>query len=61
MESLRLGITDYEKVMDLMGSSLNRGLGLKADDIDIQMYVTYVRSLPDGTGQCLVNIRSVIR
>lgn len=53
LESLRLDDSHYEQVMELMEESMNKGLRSKSDiSNDLKMYITYVRSLPDGSGLC---------
>ena len=43
---------DYEKIMGLMLESLNKGLGKETNPTaKVKMYPTYVRTVPDGSGE----------
>lgn len=56
---MRLQKVDYERVMELMGESLENGLRAKEDITnDLKMYITYVRSLPDGSGKLQIYLYS---
>lgn len=49
---LRLSVEDYDRIVGLMEETMDHGLSEKADiSADIKMYITYVRSLPDGSGR----------
>lgn len=52
LRPLQLDVADYQRIVDLMDARMNDGLGEKSSvEADIKMYITYVRSLPDGSGK----------
>ena len=43
---------DYRKIMDLFLDNFNKGLGKETNPTArVKMYPTYVRSVPDGSGE----------
>jgi len=54
---LQPSLSCYEQVATLMDETMNDGLTEKSDlSADIKMYITYVRSLPDGSGWLLFQL-----
>ena len=51
LRPLDLSDDDYRKVMQLMLENMERGLSKQTNDTaTIKMFPTYVRAVPDGTG-----------
>ena len=56
LRPLALTDDDYRKVMMLMLRNMERGLAQSTNaDACIKMYPTYVRAVPDGTGESLTS------
>ena len=52
LKPLRLSVANYDRIVNMMEENMNDGLSEKADiSADIKMYITYVRTLPDGSGE----------
>jgi len=50
LKPLRLSVANYDRIVNMMEENMNDGLSEKADiSADIKMYITYVRTLPDGS------------
>ena len=52
LKPLHLSVANYDRIVNMMEENMNDGLSEKADiSADIKMYITYVRTLPDGSGE----------
>jgi len=50
LKPLRLSVADYDRIVSMMEENMDHGLSEKADiSADVKMYITYVRTLPDGS------------
>ena len=59
VKGFKLSTLSYKRVMHLLHQEMNNGLTKHIHPVaDIKMFPTFVRSLPDGSGQCTW-IRSV--
>ena len=51
MTDFRLTDETYERIMGLLDEEMTRGLGAQSHQIStVRMFPTYVRSVPDGSG-----------
>ena len=51
MRGFKLSSLTYKRIMHLLHEEMNNGLSKKTNHVaDIKMFPTFVRSLPDGTG-----------
>ena len=51
MKGFKLSSLTYKRVMHLLNEEMNSGLHANSNYMaDIKMFPTFVRSLPDGTG-----------
>lgn len=52
-------MADYDRIVSMMEENMDHGLSEKADiSADVKMYITYVRTLPDGSGMLFCSLCS---
>lgn len=57
MKGFKLSSAAYKQVMTLLNQEMNNGLkGQSHKMADIKMFPTFVRSLPDGSGKCIITV-----
>lgn len=53
VKGFKLSTSSYKRVMHLLHQEMNNGLTKHTQAYaDIKMFPTFVRSLPDGSGEC---------